>query len=80
MAVPHGEVSVEAMRLNEYGLSHEGAARAASISAYAYTGRSGALAPGNSADAVFFDRNPYHDVSVLSAPSLIIHRGRAIGS
>ena len=79
MAVPHGEVSTEAMRLHEYGLSHGAASAAASTSAYAYVGKDDALAAGRVADAVFFDRDPFTDVSVLAAPQLIVHRGRIIG-
>jgi imidazolonepropionase-like amidohydrolase len=79
MAVPHGEVSVEAMRLHQYGMSHRAAAEAASTSAYAYVGKDDALAPGQVADAVFFDRDPFTDVSTLASPELIVHRGRIIG-
>jgi len=78
MAVPHGEVSAEAIRLREYGLSDKAATDAASISAYDYTGRTGRLLPGTSADVVFFADNPYENVEVLADPALIIHRGRII--
>ena len=78
MAVPHGEVSAEAIRLREYGLSDRAATDAASISAYDYTGRTGRLLPGTSADVVFFADNPYENVEVLANPALIIHRGRII--
>lgn len=78
MAVPHGEVSAEAIRLREYGLSDRAATDAASISAYAYTGRTDRLQPGTLADVVFFADNPYDNVEVLANPALIIHRGRII--
>lgn len=78
MAVPHGEVSVEARRLREYGLSDRAATDAASVNAYAYTGRTGRLQPGTPADVVFFADNPYDNVEVLANPALIIHRGRVI--
>ena len=78
MAVPHGEVSVEAQRLNEYGLSHEAAVRAASVDAYRYTGRDDTLSAGHDASAVFFTDNPFDDVAVLARPALVIHRGRII--
>jgi len=78
MAVPHGEVSAEAVRLREYGLSDRAATDAASLSAYSYTGRTGRLQPGATADVVFFADNPYEDVRVLANPALIVHRGRVI--
>lgn len=80
MAVAHGEVSTEAIRLEEYGMTHRGATVAASSAAYDYTNRSGSLSVGNQADAVFFRTNPFEDVSTLVDPALIIHRGRIIGS
>ncbi len=78
MAVPHGEVSIEAQRLHEYGLSHAAATRAASTDAYAYTGRTTSLTAGEEASVVFFPGDPHTDVSVLAHPSLIVHRGRII--
>lgn len=78
MAVPHGEVSLEALRLREFGLSDEGATRAASLSAYEYTGRSGMLSPGQQADVVFFRDNPFDDVHTLLEPALVVHRGAII--
>ena len=80
MAVPHGEVAVEAERLHEYGLSHRAAAIAVSTAAYDYTGRTSAISIGNQADAVFFATNPFEDVTALQDPALILHRGRIIGA
>jgi imidazolonepropionase-like amidohydrolase len=80
MAVPHGEVAVEAVRLREYGLSDRAAARAASLAAYEYVGRSAALRPGDPADIVFFPADPFDDVSVLAHPTLIIRNGTIIRS
>ncbi len=78
MAVPHGEVSVEAARLHEYGLSHRAATAAASIAAYDYVGRDRRLAPGSPADAVFFPEDPFGDVAVLRSPTVVIRRGRVV--
>ncbi len=78
MGVRHGEVSKEAARLVEYGMSHRGATRAASLDAYDYVGMTDTFRPGGSADAVFFTDHPYDDVSVLADPALIIRRGRTI--
>lgn len=78
MAVPHGEVSTEAARLHEYGLSHAAATAAASVAAYDYVGRDATLAPGAPADVVMFSDDPFLDVSVLGSPSLVIRRGKLV--
>ena len=79
MAVPHGQVAHEAIRLKEFGLSDNAATQATSTSAYTYVGRRNSIAPGEIADVVFFNENPYDDVSTLLRPELIIHRGKMIG-
>ena len=80
MAVPHGDVAQEAVRLREYGLSNRAAARATSTSAYEYVGKTDTIRPGETADVVFFDENPYDDVATLANPKLIIRRGRIVSS
>ena len=79
MAVPHGQVAQEAVRLKEFGLTDKEATQATSTSAYAYIGRPDSITPGLTADVVFFDENPYTDVTTLLAPKLIIRRGKMIG-
>ena len=79
MAVPHGQVAQEATRLKEFGLSDKAATQATSTSAYTYVGRRNSIAPGEVADVVFFNENPYEDVTTLLRPELIIHRGKTIG-
>jgi imidazolonepropionase-like amidohydrolase len=79
MAVPHGQVAQEAIRLKEFGLSDEAATMATSTSAYGYVGRRNSVAPGEVADVVFFNDNPYEDVTTLLRPELIIHRGKILG-
>ena len=79
MAVPHGQVAQEAVRLREFGLTDRAATRATSTSAYTYVGRPNSIAAGETADVVFFNENPHEDVSTLLRPELIIHRGRTIG-
>lgn len=79
MAVPHGEVAAEAIRLAEYGLTDEAAVAATSTAAYEYVGRPPTPAVGNEADVVFFDEDPTHDVSALSRPALVVRRGRIVG-
>lgn len=79
MAVPHGKVAIEAMRLKEYGLSDRAATEATSTSAYGYVGRSDSIRQGETADVVFFKENPYESVATLRDPQLIIRRGNIIG-
>jgi imidazolonepropionase-like amidohydrolase len=78
MAVPHGKVAEEALRLREYGLSDRAACEAASVAAYRYVGLPDAPAPGHVADVVFFDDDPLADVTTITRPALIVHRGRVI--
>ena len=80
MAVPPGEVATEALRLREYGLSNQGAARATTTSAFDYVGRSDRPRVGEEADAVFFDENPFEDVAVLARPRMILRRGNIVRS
>ena len=79
MAVPHGQVAQEAVRLKEFGLTDRAATRATSTSAYAYVGRPNSIAQGETADVVFFAENPFEDVTTLLRPELIIRRGKVIG-
>ncbi|MEN8237626.1 MAG: amidohydrolase family protein [Actinomycetota bacterium] len=79
MAVPHGQVAQEAIRLKEYGLTDMAATQATSTSAYSYIGRPDSIAPGEIADVVFFAQDPFEDVTTLLRPELIIHRGKIIG-
>jgi imidazolonepropionase-like amidohydrolase len=78
MAVPHGQVAQEAVALRAFGLSNAAATRATSTNAYSYVGRPHSIAPGETADVVFFRENPFDDVSTLLRPELIIHRGKTI--
>lgn len=78
MAVPHGEVSAEAARLNEFGLSHRAATQAASTAAYSYVGRDASLGIGAPADVVFFRNDPFLDVTELAHPAIVIRRGRIV--
>jgi imidazolonepropionase-like amidohydrolase len=79
MAVPHGQVAQEAVRLRDFGLSDKEATQATSTAAYTYVGRPDSIAPGAAADVVFFEQNPFDDVTTLLNPELIIHRGKVIG-
>jgi imidazolonepropionase-like amidohydrolase len=79
LAIPHGQVAQEAIRLKEFGLSDKAATQAASTNAYTYVGRHNSITPGETADVVFVAQNPYEDVRTLLHPELIIRRGKLIG-
>ncbi len=79
MAVPCGEVASEAQLLLSHGLSAESTVRAVSTAAFDYIGRPSTPEVGGEADAVFFERNPVTDPTVLAEPALIMRRGRIIG-
>ena len=79
LAIPHGQIATEARLLAEYGLTDKAATIATSCAAFQYVGRDAWLAPGATADVVFFPANPYEDVTTLDDPELIIHRGTVIG-
>ncbi len=80
LAIPHGQIATEARLLRDHGLTDKAATIATSTAAFDYVGREGSLLAGHTADVVFFDGNPYEDVTVLDRPELIIHRGQTIGS
>ncbi len=78
LAVPHGRVAEEAVRLADYGLDPASVVKAASTAAYDYLGVDRVLAPGARADAVFFAENPTEKVGTLTSPVLVIRRGRPV--
>jgi len=78
LAVPHGRVAAEAVRLAEAGLSSEVAIAAASTAAYDYLGVDRSFAVGESADAVFFTEDPRENPSVLLDPAVVMRAGRIV--
>ncbi len=78
MAVSPGEVATEALRLREYGLSNQGAARATTTNAFDYIGRPDRPRAGEEADVVFFDEDPFKDVAALARPRMILRRGKIV--
>lgn len=78
LALPHGGVAGEVLRLVEYGASPEDAVAAASHAAYDYAGVDRGLAPGHRADAVFFAADPTTDPATLLEPVGILRLGRWI--
>ena len=76
LAVPSSRVVSEALRMIDYGLSHEDAVAAVSTAAYRYAGRSAGFEVGEPADLVGFDVHPHDDPTVLGAPVAVIRSGR----
>lgn len=76
LAVPHGRVGAEVLRLIEYGASVADAVAAASTAAYDYAGTESGLAPGHRADAVFFSADPMDRPATLLEPVGILRMGR----
>ncbi|MEN8114132.1 MAG: amidohydrolase family protein [Actinomycetota bacterium] len=78
LAVPHGKVAHEAIRLHELGLSKPAAVHAASTAAYDYLGIDHGFAPGMPADAAFFTDDPRDNLATLLEPQVVIRFGHRI--
>jgi imidazolonepropionase-like amidohydrolase len=72
------DVSAEAIKLAEYGLSETRAVEALTTSAFIATGRSADFAPGSVADAVLYPENPTGNLEVLGSPSHVIRLGTVL--
>lgn len=68
-------VSSEAIRLGELGLSNEQVITAVGHGAFEATGRSAEFAVGSSADAVLFSVNPLEELGSLAHPTTAIREG-----
>lgn len=78
LAVAHGAVAREAVRLVDYGLSAAQAVHAVSQGAYDYLGIEPVLAPGTPADVVLFANDPADEPQLLFEPRLVMRAGRTI--
>jgi imidazolonepropionase-like amidohydrolase len=78
LAIPHGEVAREAVRLTEYGLSNRQAISSVSTAAYEYLGEPTGFVAGRPADAVLFDIDPTMDPGVLLHPRIVMRAGRIV--
>ncbi len=76
LAVPHGKVALEAIRLHELGLSARGALHAVTTAAHDYLGIDYGFSPGKPANAVFVDADPRDHLPTLLDPRVIIRAGR----
>jgi hypothetical protein len=80
LAVPHGKVALEAIRLHESGLSKAAAVHAVTRAAYSYLGVESDFAPGATADVVFVRDDPREHLETLLDPVMIIRSGRTVPS
>jgi imidazolonepropionase-like amidohydrolase len=80
LAIPHGKVAHEAIRLHELGLSKKAALHAVTTAAFDYLGIEHGFSPGMTADAVFFADDPREHLETLLGPQLIVRSGRVIGN
>lgn len=76
LALPHGQVAREAIRMVDYGLSAAQALHAATGAANDYLGFGAGFVPGNPADLVLFDGDPANDLGLLLSPVLVMRAGR----
>lgn len=78
LAIPHGAIAREALKLREYGLSSRAAVTAVSTAAYDYLGVERRFVPGSQANAVFFVDDPNQRLETLADPVLIIRAGSVV--
>ena len=79
LAIPHGRVAHEAIRLHELGLSRQATLRAVTTAAFDYLGVTHGFSPGMPANAVFFADDPRDHLETLLEPQVIVRAGRIIG-
>ncbi len=78
LAIPHGAIAAEAIKLHEYGVSAPAAYAATSTAAYDYLGFDRRLVPGAPANAVFFADEPKENLRTLAQPRLIVRAGTVV--
>ncbi len=78
LAVPHGAVAHEAIRLRDLGLSSPAALHAVTRAAYDYLGIERGFRPGMTADGVFVRDDPREHLETLLDPAVIIRSGQAL--
>jgi imidazolonepropionase-like amidohydrolase len=78
LAIPHGKVAREAIRLHELGLSAAATLTAVTTAAFDYLGMDHGFSPGMPADAVFFADDPRERLETLLEPQLVVRSGRIV--
>ena len=78
LAVPHGKVAHEVIRLHELGLSRPAALRAVTTAAFDYLDVEHGFSPDMPANAVFFRNDPRESLHTLLDPQIIVRSGMVI--
>ena len=78
LALRHGDVVTELLRLAAYGLSPAQVIDRALFDAHAYLGFDAGLRIGDPADLICVPGDPPEDLAVLRSPSLIMRTGRIV--
>jgi imidazolonepropionase-like amidohydrolase len=78
LALPHGAVAREAVRLVEYGMTPEEVVSSTIFGGYDYLGTTRGFTPGDRADVVCVPGDPREVPSVLLEPMLIMRLGRVV--
>jgi imidazolonepropionase-like amidohydrolase len=78
IAVPHGGIATEALKLADYGLAPDAVVHATTAAAYEYLGSSHSFDDGQPATVLFFDDDPRSDLSVLTRPKLGLNHGKVV--
>ena len=79
LAVAHGQVAREAIRLRDLGLSSPAALHATTRAAYGYLGIEHDLRSGSTADVVFVRDDPRAHLETLLDPAVVLRLGQTIG-
>lgn len=80
LALRHGDVATELVRLVDYGLSPGDVVEAALFEALTYLGFASGLEIGDPADLICVSADPREDLTVLRAPSLVMRMGRVVAT
>lgn len=78
LALGHGRVAAEALRLIDYGFTASQAVDAVGEAAYRYLGVAFGFRPGLPADAVLFAANPAADPRQLLEPEIVLRSGAIV--
>jgi len=80
LALRHGQVAIEMMRLGDYGIAPADVIASTIYGAYDYLGTDARLAVGHRADVVCVAGDPREDLSSLADPTFVMRRGNVIRS
>ncbi len=80
LALRHGAVVEDLLRLVDYGLTPGDVLDTAVVAAHRYLGFGGGFTAGEAADFVCVPGDPQDDLAVLRTPSIVMRRGRVVRS